>query len=111
MPNFDGVWTPNSDEINRSAVELFCNAWGRPSSDTFQSGKKCHLGKICDCCTFHCMAETRDPHEIDLAELFPSLPPERREARRDFLDRYCEIAYRVFERLERQRQEGVDPLE
>jgi hypothetical protein len=54
------------------------------------------------------MADSRDPHEIDLAELFPSLPPERRQEMRDFLDGYCEIAYEIFERLERERSTGID---
>jgi hypothetical protein len=52
--------------------------------------------------------DSHDPHEIDLATLFPSLPPDRREEMRDFLDGYCKIAYQVFERLERERQAGID---
>lgn len=55
------------------------------------------------------MTMPRDPHEIDLGLLFPSLPEHRREEMRDFLDGYCEIALQVFERLERERQAGVDP--
>ena len=38
------------------------------------------------------MTGTRDPHEIDLGDLFPSLPEDRRKEMRDFLDEYCEIA-------------------
>jgi hypothetical protein len=54
------------------------------------------------------MTALRDPHEIDLAALFPSLPADRREEMRDFLDGYCEIALQVFERLERERSSTVD---
>ncbi len=57
------------------------------------------------------MTEPRDPHEIDLAELFPTLSAEKREGLREFLDRYCEVAYRVFERLEQERKLGIDPSE
>jgi hypothetical protein len=55
------------------------------------------------------MLEHSDPHEIDLAVLFPSLPSDRREEMRDLLDGYCEVAYRVFERLERERRTDLDP--
>ena len=55
------------------------------------------------------MPDIFDPHEIDLAVLFPSLPADRREEMRDFLDGYCEVAYRVFARLERDRHAEVDP--
>jgi len=55
------------------------------------------------------MSEPRDPHEIHLSDLFPSLPPERRAEMRDLLDRYCEAAYAVFERLEREQALGIDP--
>ena len=54
------------------------------------------------------MTSPRDPHEIDLGLLFPSLPEDRREEMRDFLDGYCEIALQVFERLERERLSGID---
>lgn len=54
------------------------------------------------------MTAPRDPHEIDLGLLFPSLPEDRREEMRDFLDGYCEIALQVFERLERERLSGID---
>jgi hypothetical protein len=54
------------------------------------------------------MTSPRDPHEIDLGMLFPSLPEDRREEMRDFLDGYCEIALQVFERLERDRLSGID---
>lgn len=54
------------------------------------------------------MPNLRDPHETDLAELFPSLPPERRQEMREFLDGYCEIAYQILERLEHERSSGVD---
>ena len=54
------------------------------------------------------MTAPRDPHEIDLSLLFPSLPEDRREEMRDFLDEYCEIALQVFERLERERFSGID---
>lgn len=50
----------------------------------------------------------RDPHEIDLAVLFPSLPEEQREEMRDFLDGYCEVALQVFRRLERERNSPID---
>ena len=56
------------------------------------------------------MSDILDPHEIDLAVLFPSLPADRREETRDLLDGYCEVAYRVFARLERERRSAVDPL-
>lgn len=56
----------------------------------------------------HEMIAPRDPHEIDLCLLFPSLPKERREEMRDFLDGYCEIALQVFERLERERLSSID---
>lgn len=49
-----------------------------------------------------------DPHEMDLAQLFPSLPEEQRESVRNFLDRYCEIALRVFERIERDERQEID---
>jgi hypothetical protein len=55
------------------------------------------------------MPAPRDPHEIDLGLLFPSLPEDRREEMRDFLDGYCEIALQVFERLERDRLSKIDP--
>ena len=55
------------------------------------------------------MTPPRDPHEIELSLLFPSLPENRREEIRDFLDGYCEIALQVFERLERERLSGIDP--
>jgi hypothetical protein len=55
------------------------------------------------------MTLPRDPHEIDLALLFPSLPENRREEMRDFLDGYCEIALQVFERMERERRSSIDP--
>lgn len=54
------------------------------------------------------MKEARNPHEIALNELFPSLPQERREEMRDFLDDYCEIALQIFERLEREQREQID---
>jgi len=54
------------------------------------------------------MPDPIDPHSIDLGELFPSLPEGQREEMRDFLDGYCEIAFRVFERLERERTLSVD---
>lgn len=54
------------------------------------------------------MTSPRDPHEIDLGLLFPSLPEDRREEMRDFLDGYCEIALQVFERLERERRSSID---
>ena len=54
------------------------------------------------------MTEPRDPHEIDLGVLFPSLPEERRGEMRDFLDGYCEIALEVFDRLERERSSNID---
>jgi len=54
------------------------------------------------------MATPRDPHEIELTLLFPSLPEGRREEMRDFLDEYCEIALQVFERLERERLSKID---
>ena len=54
------------------------------------------------------MTLPRDPHEIELAVLFPSLPEDRREEMRDFLDGYCEIALQVFERLERERNSPID---
>ena len=54
------------------------------------------------------MIAPRDPHEIDLGLLFPSLPEDRREEMRDFLDGYCEIALQVFERLERERLSMID---
>jgi hypothetical protein len=56
------------------------------------------------------MSMPRDPHEIDLAVLFPSLPQDRRKEMRDFLDGYCEIALQVFERLERERSSCIDVL-
>ena len=56
------------------------------------------------------MPDILDPHEIDLAVLFPSLPAGRREDMRNLLDGYCEVAYQVFERLERERHSEVDPL-
>ena len=57
------------------------------------------------------MAEPIDPHELDLADIFPTLAAERREEMREFLDRYCEIAYRVFERIEVAHRLGLDPPE
>jgi hypothetical protein len=54
------------------------------------------------------MSLPRDPHEIDLAVLFPSLPEHRRKEMRDFLDGYCEIALQVFERLEREGNSRID---
>jgi hypothetical protein len=54
------------------------------------------------------MTVPRDPHEIDLNLLFPSLPQDQRNEMRDFLDDYCEIALQVFERLERERRPLVD---
>jgi len=54
------------------------------------------------------MTSPRDPHEIDLSLVFPSLPEDRREEMRDFLDGYCEIALQVFERLERERLTSID---
>jgi hypothetical protein len=54
------------------------------------------------------MSLPRDPHEIDLAVLFPSLPDNRRKEMRDFLDGYCEIALQVFERLEREGNSRID---
>jgi ribosome recycling factor len=57
------------------------------------------------------MSLPRDPHEIDLAVLFPSLPEDRRKEMRDFLDGYCEIALQVLERLERERNSRIDTLQ
>jgi hypothetical protein len=54
------------------------------------------------------MSATRDPHEVELDDMFPSTPIERRRDMRDFLDEYCEFALQVFERLERQRREDID---
>jgi hypothetical protein len=54
------------------------------------------------------MSLARDPHEIDLTVLFPSLPEDRRQEMRDFLDGYSEIALQVFERLERERSSNID---
>jgi len=54
------------------------------------------------------MTTHRDPHEIDLAVLFPTLPEDRREEMRDFLDEYCEIALQVFERLEHDHFAAID---
>jgi len=49
------------------------------------------------------MTPPRDPHDVDLEEMFPSLPESEREEMRAFLDDYCEIALQIFERLERER--------
>lgn len=54
------------------------------------------------------MAAPRDPHEIDLDSVFPSVPKDQRKEMRGFLDDYCEIALRIFERLERERRSPVD---
>jgi hypothetical protein len=69
---------------------------------------KCHLGKQHYHCMMFAMTAPCDPHEIDLGLLFPSLPEDRREEMRDFLDGYCEIALQVFERLERERLSNID---
>lgn len=70
--------------------------------------RKCHLGKQHYHCKMFAMTTPRDPHEIELGLLFPSLPEDRREEMRDFLDGYCEIAFQVFERLERERWSRID---
>lgn len=70
--------------------------------------EKCHLGKRCRYCKMPGMTPPRHPHEIDLSVLFPSLPEDRREEMREFLDGYCEIALQVFERLERERLSSID---
>ena len=44
-----------------------------------------------------------DPHDVPLEDLFPNLKPEKREAMRDFLDGYCEIAWQIWNRLEEER--------
>lgn len=54
------------------------------------------------------MTEPRYSHENDLGEALPPVPAEHREAMRDFLDRYYEAAYQIFERLERERKAGID---
>jgi hypothetical protein len=54
------------------------------------------------------MTAPRDPHDIELSLVFPTLPENRREEMRDFLDGYCEIALQVFERLERERLDSID---
>lgn len=54
------------------------------------------------------MSDIQDPHEIDLAALFPSWPADRRAEVRDLLDGYCEVAYRVFERLEMDQRAELD---
>jgi hypothetical protein len=66
------------------------------------------LGEDSHRCKLIPMSVPRDPHEIDLAVLFPSLPVDRREEMRDFLDGYCEIALQVFERLEREENARID---
>ena len=48
---------------------------------------------------------------MDLAQLFPSFPKEQRESVRNFLDKYCEVALKVFERMEREEREAIDPDE
>lgn len=68
-----------------------------------------HLGESRSLLIMCPMNAPIDPHEIDLAELFPSLPADQRVEMRDFLDGYCEIALKVFERMERERQAPVDP--
>jgi AMMECR1 domain-containing protein len=52
-----------------------------------------------------------DPHVKDLALLFPSLPEEQRESVRKFLDKYCEVALKVFERIEKERNGRIDPAD
>ena len=54
------------------------------------------------------MTAPRDPHQIELGQLLPSLPEDRREEMRDFLDGYCEIALQIFERMERERRSSID---
>ena len=54
------------------------------------------------------MPDVFDPLVIDLAILFPSFPASRREDMRDLLDGYCEVAYRVFARLEQDMRSEVD---
>lgn len=49
------------------------------------------------------MIAPRDLHVIDSEKVLPSLPESEREEMRAFLDDYCEIAFQVFERLERER--------
>jgi len=46
----------------------------------------------------------RDPHDIPLEELFPSLPADQRQEMRDFLDDYCAIAWQIWERLEAEHE-------
>jgi hypothetical protein len=45
---------------------------------------------------------------MDLSQLFPSFPEEQRQWVRSFLDKYCEIALKVFERLDSEEQQKVD---
>lgn len=70
--------------------------------------RKCHLGRQRYRSKMFAMTAPRNPHEIDLDLLFPSLSEDRREEMRDFLDGYCEIALQVFERLERERLSSID---
>ena len=70
--------------------------------------RKGRLGWDSHRCKLIPMSVSRDPHEIDLAVLFPSLPEDRREKMRNFLDGYCEIALQVFERLEREQGPRID---
>lgn len=53
--------------------------------------------------------EPVDPHTIPLEKAFPHLKPEEREAMREFLGGYCEVAWQVWERLENERAGGSEP--
>ena len=50
------------------------------------------------------------PDDVYIDDLFPSLTPEERAAKKEFLLGYFEIAYQIFERLEREREDKTQKL-
>ena len=46
--------------------------------------------------------------EITIADLFPLLPPAEQEAVRQTLDAYCELLFKIFQRMEREDRDDFD---
>ena len=50
------------------------------------------------------MTEPIEPADAEFRELFPALSEEQLTTKREFLDGYLEVAFQIFERLEREEK-------
>jgi hypothetical protein len=53
----------------------------------------------------------RKPKQIPISELFPHIPEDQQQAVGEMLDAYCELLFRIFERLENERRRHFDDMD